>query len=184
MDLKNIIKGCKRNDRASREALYRATADDMMNICLRYTTDISKAQDIFQESYLRVFQKIDQFDESRGSIKAWMSRIAVNNALMDYRKNRKVDLFESFTSVLEPVTNDDIIADLSADEIFKKINDLPEGYKLVFNLFVVEGYNHNEIGEMLEISASTSRSQLARAKSLLRKRIKKNENRIAYEQAK
>lgn len=184
MDIKSIIKGCKKNDRKCREALYRLTADDIMNICLRYTNDENKAKDIFQDSYLKVFQKIHQFDENRGSIKAWMSRIAVNNALMDYRKNKKVDLFESFTSVLEPVTNEDIIADLSADEIYSKINELPEGYKLVFNLFVVEGYTHNEIGEMLEIGASTSRSQLARAKSLLRKRIKKKENRIAYEQAK
>lgn len=183
MNLQKIIRGCKRQDPSSRAALYKLYADEMMNICYRYIKDKSRAEDIFQDSFLRIFQKIDQFDERKGAIGAWMARITVNQSLMEIRKQKRIDYVEEFSPVLEPVTENTVEDSISAQEILDMVNGLPEGYRIIFNLYVVEGYDHNEIGDMLNIAASTSRSQLARAKAMLRKLFKKNENLRVYEQS-
>ncbi len=183
MNLNKIISGCKKQDPQSRAALYNLYADDMMNICCRYIVDKNTAEDVFQDSFLRIFQKIDQFDERKGAIGAWMARITVNQSLMAIRKQKRIDYVEEFSPVLEPITENTVEDSLSAQEILEIVNGLPEGYRVIFNLYVVEGYDHNEISHMLSISASTSRSQLARAKALLRKLFKKSENLRGYEQS-
>lgn len=184
MDINKIIKGCKQHDRKCREELYKYTADSIMNVCIRYTIDKSTAKDVFQETYLKAFKQIKQFKSDKGSIKSWMSRIAVNTALSNIRKLEKLQFVESFHTVLEPITDEDPLADLTAKELLKLVNSLPNGYRIIFNMYVVEGYNHEEIGNTLGITASTSRSQLSRAKLALKDLINNNENQIGYEQAK
>lgn len=181
MDLKKIIRGCKNRDRKSREELYLHTADDVMNICIRYTVDKSSAKDIFQDTYLKIFNAIESYDEKKGAIGGWIARITVNTALSYLKKQSRIDLKDTFLSDIEPITNEDPIADLSAKEIFAQVASLPDGYRVIFNLFVVEGYSHKEIGELLQITPSTSRSQLARAKSLLKKNITSAQNSMIYE---
>ena len=183
MGMQQIIQACKRKDRKARGELYKSTAAQMMNICMRYTDDLNTAKDVFQESYLKVFEKIHQFDSKKGNLMAWMSRIAVNTALEQLRKAKKIEYVDAFAPALHPVSDEDIIADLSATELLDYVNQLATPYKLVFNLYVVEGYQHQEIADLLGITASTSRSQLARARVLLQKIIKKNKNRIGYETA-
>lgn len=144
----------------------------MKGICLRYAKTDFEAEDVFQDAFVNVFQNIKTFRD--GTFSSWMRRIFVNTAINNYRRNKKH--YEHQDSH-ELEVNDDAqlsgLDALSAQEIMVLVNELPEGYRLVFNLNIVEGYNHKEIGELLQIAEATSRSQLARAKSLLKKKLEK-----------
>lgn len=181
MNTQQIIKGCKANDRKAQNALYHLLADNLMNICYRYSLDISEAKDVLQNTFIKIFTKIDQFDEAKGEIKSWCSRIAVNEALMNKRRRAKY-LFKEDTEmqvVHDSMEEPAVYQELGKEEITKIINTLPEGYRVIFNLSVVEGYNHKEIAEMLEISEGTSRSQLQRARKAIQKVLKKNTSKVA-----
>lgn len=183
MDITQIIAGCKRKDREAQKAFYLHTSDEVMNICRRYVVDQNTAKDIFQDTYLKAFEKINQYQSSKGTIGAWLGRIAVNTALVHLRKNKRIELVDEFISVLEPLSREDIMADFAAEEIYAYVIALPAGYRIVFNLYVVEGYSHEEIGDLLGIAKASSRSQLARARAILKSQIKKNLNQTIHEQA-
>ncbi len=172
-NIKQLVKRCKNQEWAAQKELYLLYADEMMSIAIRYARDLSSAKDLVQETFLTFFKKIDQFDEEKGTLGAWISRILINQSFNDYRKNQKMIFVgeEIFTAEISNETS--IIEELEAEDILNLLKELPEGCRIIFNLKVIEGYSHNEIGKMLDITASASRSQLTRAKKLLRLLIEK-----------
>lgn len=163
-----LVKGCRDNDPRFQKALYQQHYRKMYGICLRYADNKDDAADILQEGFIQVFRYIESF--RGGSLEGWIRRIMVNMAIAYYRKKSKYFM----TDVEEAKgigTNEDAMAKLSADEIMLLVQALPVGYRTVFNLYEIEGYNHIEIGEMLGISTGTSKSQLSRAKEMLRNEL-------------
>jgi RNA polymerase sigma factor (sigma-70 family) len=146
--------------------LFDRFAGKMMAVCQRYAQDKMEAEDILQEGFIRIFNYVGQF-KGEGSFEGWVRRVFVNTALRHCQ--RKKIHFKEINDVSEQVEAADApgLSNLSADEILKLVQNLPQGYRLVFNLHVLEGYSHDEIGELLNIGASTSRSQLVKARKLL-----------------
>lgn len=140
----------------------------MMSIAVRYTQDLSTAKDVVHNAFLKVFKKIRHFDESKGSLGGWMRQILINEALQRMRKEQKMIMSTEEVFTREKADNLDIIQKLEAEDILNLLQKLPEGCRVIFNLHVVEGYKHQEISKLLGITASASRSQLTRAKKLLR----------------
>lgn len=168
-----IIEGCKKGDRRSQKELYDRFAPKMMAICLRYMGDKETAVDVLQEGFLTVFSKLDTYS-GEGSLEGWVRKIFVNTALMSLRKNDVLKESEDIESAWS-LTSDDTSAvqNLSYKELIRIISGLPAGFRTVFNMYVIEGYSHKEIGEALGISEVTSRSQLQRARMMLQDKIKK-----------
>ena len=171
--IKSLVQRCKNQEWSAQKELCLLYADEMMSIAIRYARDTASAKDLVQDAFLTFFKKIDQFDENKGSLGAWISRILINKSFSDYRKNQRMIFSgeEMFTE--EASTEISIVEQLEAEDILNLLKELPEGCRLIFNLNVIEGYRHVEIGEMLNITASASRSQLARAKKILRTLIEK-----------
>lgn len=167
-----IIQGCLKKDIKCQQMLYKAYAGKMMTVCLRYSKDKSEAEDIFQEGFIRVFQYMHQF-KFEGSFEGWLRRIIVNTALKNISKKRinfvEVVNLDEHAGGLPPYA----YSNLGADDILKLINRLPEGYRLVFNLHIIEGFTHEEIAKILKIQAATSRSQLVKARKMLQNQITK-----------
>jgi len=177
LDIK-IIADCKRGKAYAQEQIYDLYAGAMLGICMRYAKDKSEAEDILQEGFIKVFTKIDQYDfNTVNSFSAWMKRIVVNTALNYIRDNKKHNIFsdidEENTEALsyEPEETEQTIT-ISQQEILQLVQELPEGYKLVFNLYIFEKYSHQDIAIELGISVNTSKTQLFKARKLLQKRIK------------
>lgn len=165
-----IIEGCLKNNASAQEKLYALYSRRMMAICLRYTPSRFEAEDIFHEAFVKVFKNIHHWQG--GSFEGWMRRIFVNTAINHFRQNRKYfDHVDSAFAEESLSSSDNVIAELSNQELLNTISRLPEGYKLVFNLYVVEGYNHSEIAGMLQIAEGSSKSQLSKAKACLKKLI-------------
>lgn len=181
MDRPQLIKACKKGKRAAQTELYERTADYIMNICYRYCPDVDEVKDIFQETYLKVFEHIKQYDTERGELHSWMARIAINTALARQKRAGRITFVEDFQPTLHPISDEDVIGDLSAEELQACVNRLPEGFRLVFNMYVVEGFSHKEIGQLLGITDATSRSQLSRARALLQKAILKQQKSPGHE---
>ena len=176
-DEKSLIAGCKKNESWARKKLYELYAPAMLGICTRYVNDKEEAKDILHEGFIAVFTKIETFSES-GSLEGWMRRIFVTKSLEFLRRDyseRQMDIAD-YGDKMEAVEIS-IVEKLSAEEILKCIAELPEGCRLVFNMFAIEGYSHAEIAKMLNISEGTSRSQFAHAKQLLQDKIQKLYNR-------
>ena len=171
MTEKELIDNCKKNNPQAQRALYDLYARKMMAVCMRYGRDYDTAQDLMQEGFIKVFTAIDSYT-GNGSFEGWVRKIFINTALEYLRRNdilrETVDIDDN-----EPLQeiDDSTVEQMSADELMELIAELPAGFRTVFNLFVVEGYNHKEIGTMLGITESTSRSQLTRAKKWLQKRL-------------
>ncbi|WP_237144442.1 RNA polymerase sigma factor [Pontibacter pamirensis] len=163
-----IIAGCKQGKASAQEKLYQLYSRRMMAVCVRYTRSRFEAEDIFHDAFVKVFKYLDSYNG--GSFEGWMRRIFVNTAINHYHKNKKIEEQLDYSSIEESTpSTEDIISQISGQELMVIINQLPEGYKLVFNLYVVEGYNHREIAETLNIAEGTSKSQLAKAKASLQK---------------
>lgn len=170
MTEQEIIQGCIENKASAQEKLYNLYSRRMMAICLRYTRSRAEAEDIFHEAYIKVFRNIHTWQG--GSFEGWMRRIFVNTAINHFHQNRKY-LDHVDTSYAESMlsSSENVISQLSNQELLEIIERLPDGYKLIFNLHVVEGYNHSEIAEMLNIAEGSSKSQLSKAKAYLKKLI-------------
>ena len=165
-----LIKGCIRENKHCQRALYERFAGKMMTVCLRYTRHRLEAEDILQEGFIKIFNNISKF-QGRGSLEGWIRRIMINTALSNYNKSsfqKEVIGIEDYQSGVEQPK---AIQQLTTEEILKVISTLPDGYRIVFNLYVIEEYSHNEIAEMLDITPSTSRSQLVKARRMLQKKI-------------
>jgi RNA polymerase sigma-70 factor (ECF subfamily) len=170
---KSLIQKLKENDRKAQEAFYLFFAPKMFGICLRFSADSDEAQDILQEGFIRVFRYVKDY-RGEGSFDGWVRRTIVNTAINHYKKRIK----RSFTKPIEhagPAAefNAHIVEQMSADEILEVIKELPDGYRTVFNLNIIEGYTHKEIGELLGISENTSKSQLSRARIAIQKKLEK-----------
>lgn len=167
-----LIKRCAQGDRAAQKTLYEQYARMMFGVCLRYCIDNEEAKDILQDGFVKVFSKIGQFAFA-GSFEGWMKRIFVNTALEYYRIN-KVHMYHSdVESAMHIDYEDYTVEKIGQKEILKIMNTLAPGYRMVLNLFIVEGYGHAEIAEMLGITEGTSKSQLSRARVLLQEELKK-----------
>jgi RNA polymerase sigma-70 factor (ECF subfamily) len=169
-----IIKGCAEHERKAQQMLYDKYSRFLLGICMRYATDRSEAEDILQDSFLKIFFSIGDFSGT-GSFAGWMRKVAVNTAITHYHKNLKhryhIEI-EEYVSVETGTSSfeEDLF---TSDELFKVMNDLPAGYRMVFNLYAVEGYKHKEIADMLGIDTNTSKSQYSRAKAVLRDKLDK-----------
>ena len=171
--LELIIEGCKRNDRQSQQELYRDFYSYAMSICIRYTGSYDDAVEVLNDAFMKVFSNIDRFDTSR-PFKAWLRRILVNTCIDHIKKNAKHNYLADISEAQLSQTN--LLApdhDLSYDEVMEKVNQLSPAYKAVFNLYVIDGYKHQEIAEMLGITESTSKANLTRAKASLRLMLEK-----------
>lgn len=172
MTEEEIIRGSVKGDNSCQRMLFEKYAGRMMSLCLRYTKDDHTAQDILQLGFIRVFDTIHQF-KGEGSFEGWMKRVFVSVALRQISK-KKFDFREMTENVDEAFYElPEVISKISEDELHALIRKLPGGYKTVFNLVVVEGYSHEEVAVLLNISSSTSRTQLLKARKMLQGLISK-----------
>lgn len=169
----DLIEGCQREDRKMQQQLYQRFAPKMYGVCLRYAGNIEEAEDILQEGFIKVFRKIGSF-RGEGSFEGWIRRIFVNTAIEHFRRK----------SYLQPITEKEettvenkylsVLDSLAEKDIINLVQQLSPGYRTVFNMYVIEGYTHKQIAEMLGISEGTSKSQLSRAKSILQELVQKH----------
>ncbi len=172
MDLTLLITKCLQNNRKAQFALFDKYVDQVSKICERYTNDLPSAKDSVQTTFIKVFKKLDTFDSSKGNFGGWISRIAINECLMRYRKNKHLTFVETEDLPIEKnVLIPNYGADIDYERLIRIVEKLPIGYRTVFMLSVIDGFSHQEIGEQLDISESTSRSQLYKARKMLIKRI-------------
>lgn len=169
-DEKSIVAGCLKGDLRCQKQLYEHFKAKMFIICLRYASDRYEAEDMLQDGFIQVFKEIHQYDNSRGVIEAWIRRVMINASLQVLRK-KKIAYIEIDDNQFNVHSDDDVIADLSLKELLQFIQKLPLGYRTVFNMYVIDGMQHNEIAQELNISINTSKTQLFKAKQLLRKMI-------------
>ncbi|MDR1895989.1 MAG: sigma-70 family RNA polymerase sigma factor [Prevotellaceae bacterium] len=168
-----LIEGCIRNDIRSQRQLYEKYAALMMSVCLRYVGDKEIAQDLLQEGFVKLFAKIHTYSGS-GSFVGWMRKVFSNTALEYLRRNDVFKYSTDINAAFYVENNEESPIDrLSAEELMKCISELPHGFRTVFNMFAIEGYSHAEIAEQLGIQEGTSRSQYARARTLLQYKILK-----------
>jgi RNA polymerase sigma factor (sigma-70 family) len=168
----DLIRCCQQADRKAQEIIYLRFADRMFRLASRYLKNQSDAEDALVTAFDNVFKSIKNFNyQGEGCLEAWIRRIVTNQALMILRSRHNFNLHESLDEVL-PEPDIASLTDLEATDILAMIAALPTGYRTIFNLHVVEGYSHEEIGKLLSITESTSRSQLFKAKSLLKKMLK------------
>lgn len=168
MSLKKLIKQCAKNDRKAQEEIYQLFAGKLFSICLKYSKNKQEAQDNFQDGFVVIFEKIGQF-KFNGSFEGWMKRVMINTVLLKYRKKTVLNI------VTEDIPDEVIVDidddDVSLDFLLNLIQGLPERYRMVFNLYVLDGYSHREISQMLQIAEGTSKSNLARARAILKQKI-------------
>ena len=171
-----LIEACKKGDRAAQKALYDRLASRMFPVCLRYIGERSLAEDILQEGFITLFTRLDNY-RGDGSFEGWARRIFVTTALMSLRKKDALKMSEDLDSARKMKA--DIPSqgqDIGYKELMKLVMELPPGFRTVFNMYAIEGYSHKEIGDMLGISETTSRTQLSRARIWLQNKIKEREN--------
>ncbi len=177
MTLEHTISACKKKDINAQEQLYKMFSSKLFTVCLKYSRNFEEAQDNMQDGFLLILDKIKKFD-NKGSFEGWAKRVIINHVLQQYRK----------TSVLEIVSDEipdeaDIeveIDEVSLDFLNQIIAELPERYRMVFNLYAVDDYSHKEIAELLKISVGTSKSNLSRARNILKQKIEsQNKNKVS-----
>jgi len=165
-----IRQGCARGDRKFQHILYNMFSAKMFAVCLRYANEYNSAQDLLQEGFVKVFKNIEKF-RGEGSFEGWVRRIFVNTAIEHYRKQVNMYALHDSEKGGFEYYEDNALENLKHQDILKMIQKLSDGYRTVFNLYVIEGFSHKEIGDMMGISEGTSKSQLARARYLLQKMI-------------
>ena len=174
MHLNEVIQGCLAGNSSSQKELFDRLSGKMMAVCLRYSRDRMEAEDLLQESFIKIYLNLSSF-KSDGHIEMWVRRIVINTSIKRYNKLSYQN--ESPSSDMMP----DVEVGMNAydsmvyDELLSMINELPDGYRLVFNLYAIEGYSHKEIAELLKIKEGTSRSQLVKARMALQDKFKKSQ---------
>lgn len=168
-----LIKQCLKGKARYQKLLYDKFACKIYPVCYRFAKNKEDANDILQETFIRVFDKLDTFQDN-GSFEGWIRKIAVNTAIRHYQNSlRKIDQY-AIEYAPELPSHENVLSDLNAEDLLKKISELPTGFRLVFNMYAIEGYSHKEIGEQLGITESASRSQLTRARQALMNAIQPN----------
>lgn len=168
MELLELIQKCQKNNSKAQAVLYKLYAGKLYAVCFKYSTNQVEAEDNLHDGFITIFNKINQF-KHKGSFEGWMKRIMINTALEKYRKDKVFPLINEEIKEEEEVEIEDENLDL--DQLLKSIQQLPNRYRLVFNLYVLDGYSHKEISQLLEISEGTSKSNLSRARVLLKKEL-------------
>jgi RNA polymerase sigma factor (sigma-70 family) len=167
----DLIEGCIKGDRRMQEELYRRFAPKMYAVCLRYSNNSEDAQDLLQEGFIKVYRNLHRF-RAEGSFEGWIRRVFVNTSIEHFRKkSAKLSMVSDKEESTIEDTDISALENLAEKDIINIIQELSPGYRTVFNLYVVEGYSHKEIGDLLGISEGTSKSQLARAKAVLQKKV-------------
>ena len=172
MSLEQLILKCKKNNRKAQGELYSLYAKKLFTLCLKYSKNYAESEDNLQDAFLTIFNKIKQYN-GKGSFEGWMKRIVINTALQRYRK----------ASVLDVIKDDDFpeeTVEIEVDHVpleflLSIIQELPDKYRLVFNLYVLDGFSHKEIASMLNVSVGTSKSNLSRARNILKEKIEGHE---------
>ncbi|MDQ3393770.1 MAG: sigma-70 family RNA polymerase sigma factor [Bacteroidota bacterium] len=165
-----LVAGCLQGKNSHQQALYSKYAGKMMGICLRYLKEREEAEDAFQDSFIKVFNSLKSYKGP--NLDAWIKRIFINSCINCYHKNKQKIKHVEYEDVSEiNFAMDDFLTSISNEDLLKVIDIIPEGYRMVFNLYVIEGYNHKEIGVMLNINEGTSKSQLSKARKLLQKKL-------------
>lgn len=170
MTEEQLINDCKKNDIKAQEQLYRQFAPKMFSVCLKYSRNYAEAQDHLQDAFLLIFEKIHKF-EFKGSFDGWIKRVVINHVLQQYRNKSFLSLIDE--DIIEEV-DVEIDDGISMEFLMKIIQELPDRYRLVFNLNVFENYSHQEIADTLGITVGTSKSNLSRAKMILKEKIENN----------
>jgi RNA polymerase sigma factor (sigma-70 family) len=174
MDDATLIIECVNGNPRAQRFLFDKFARKMFSVCLRYAKNEEQAEDVLQDGFVKVFGKLKDF-KSEGSLEGWIRRIMVNTALDQIRKNNKQLGDTNIDDIGYKIElNDFIVEKMMAEDLIKMVQAMPDGYKVVFNLFAIEGYSHGEIAETLGISENTSKSQYSRARAYLRERLEKN----------
>ncbi|MCL2097472.1 MAG: RNA polymerase sigma factor [Bacteroidales bacterium] len=172
MNEEELIAGCVRGNSAAQRQLYEKYAPKMMGVCLRYAGNRETARDLLHDGFIRLFYKINTY-KGDGSFEGWMRRLFINTALEYLRKKDILDKYSEY-SMIEQSADYSVLERLSMNDLVAHIAAMPAGFRMVFNLYAVEGYSHFEIAKMLNISESTSRSQYTRARNYLRKTVEEN----------
>lgn len=172
MDEEQLVKKCLEKDALAQKQLFEHYSRRMMGVCLRYSQDGDEAQDVLQMGFIKVFEKLDMYN-FKGSLEGWIRKIIVNTALDNIRRNKKFLNDVEMDKVDYQLHNhtENAIDTLSAQDLLKVIQEMPPGFRTVFNMFAIEGYSHKEIAEELNISVNTSKSQYSRARAHLQKTL-------------
>ena len=183
LEYKDLIEACVKGDRLAQRNLYDIFSKRMYVICLRYTKSQQEAEDVLQESFIKIFKNLSGYrGESR--LDYWIKRIVINTALNSQRKKLYMYPMVDIEDVKNEFDQSKALSNYQMEELLKMIRELPTGCQTVFNLFAIEGYSHKEIAEMLEVSEGTSKSQFARARKLLQEKIAEEEKTERYEKFK
>ena len=168
-----LIERIRQKDQRAMSQLYQIYVGELSSVCYRYVSDYDDAKDVLQNSFVKIFTSISRLDyRVEDSFKAWMKRIVANDALTQLKRKKRLVFMEHNNINEEPLDEEPRTERVSADELHELICKLPDGYRMVLNLYIFEGYSHRQIAEMLNISESTSASQFYHAKRLLAKSIK------------
>lgn len=166
----DLIEGCRKRDRHAQKRLYELYSGKMMALCCRYIKDKMNAEDVLVKSFMKVFEHINQF-KSEGSFEGWIRRIVVNESLSFLRKNKSMYLETEIEAADQEPNYGSLSDQLETNDLMELVNALPTGYRMVFNMYAIDGYSHKEIAEELGISENTSKSQLSRGRALLQRQL-------------
>ncbi len=170
--MEKLIDDCAKGKQKARKELFRQYHKMLLGICLRYSRDKSEAEDILLEGFMQIYSKIGTYSNV-GSFEGWLKKVLLHTAIDYFRKNKRENIHQNIDDYKDLVSEDiDSLKQLSAKEILNLIQSMPQGYRITFNLFAIEGYSHKEIAEKLQVSESTSKSQLRKARIWLMKKLK------------
>ena len=178
MGLKKIIKRCKKGELKAQEELYRLFAGKLFAVSLKYSRNYQEAEDNLQEAFITIFKKIEQY-KNKGSFEGWMKRITINTALQTYRRQTVFRIIDE-NAIEESEEVNLREEEVSLDFLLKIIQELPDRYRMVFNLYVLDGYSHKEIAKLLNISVGTSKSNLARARQNLKEKLEESKKLMRF----
>lgn len=170
----SLYEGCKAGSRQAQEKLYRALASKLLGVCMRYARSTFEAEDMLQVGFIKVFRSMDSY-RGEGSFEGWIRRIMVNTAIETYRRNMRSGQHTEIDEVHDDVQRTFAMDTLECEDLLRVIQTLPDGYRIVFNMYALEGFSHKEIAEALQISEGASKSQLSRARAWLKEKIKQLE---------
>ena len=170
LDLNQLIKKCQNNDRKAQHSLYKLYKDKLYALCLKYCKNHDEAQDNLQDSFITIFKKIDSY-KGKGSFEGWMKRITINKAIDRYKREPYLEPIDNYAVAQEDTQIDEDTLPVSLQNMLALIQELPDRYRLVFNMYELDNYSHQEVSELLNISVGTSKSNLHRAKIILKEKI-------------
>ena len=172
MNIQQLVEDCKKNKPKAQAQVYQLYAGKLYTACYKYSRNKQEAEDNLHDGFITIFNKIQQF-QNKGSFEGWMKRIVINTTLAKYRKEK---VFQLVTEEIEDEVQVEIEeSEIKIDDLLQLIQELPDRYRLVFNLYVLDGFSHKEIAEMLNISDGTSKSNLSRARMILKNKLENNE---------